>query len=282
MQFQMTIKTDTRAIWHSARRASGPTAESVAAYRKGIASKISSRHLVVADVAKIVAGDVRQWAEVTRLPAKLRERAEGMARAAVQMRRAAMAQPVALDLRGRWMVHMQGKLLAEAERRGLPVMVDCARAENQPVRLVEIHRTEHGDWVGLLRGEGWADYGSRVRARRKTVVLLAGTDDAGWWAVRVPATVDSVAGGLRWLEPAAVRRARADGMRVLRQGDVWIVERARGDAMGTTRLPLGHRWDAGSRMLHHGAHSEVHVPWPAVPVPQNTLAADGVGRRSAD
>ena len=272
---------ETREIWHSARRATGPAPEAVAAFRSKRSDRLWPRALVVADVVASVARDMRQAAGVTRLPGALRERADAVARVAVDARRAAMVRTAAPDLRGRWMLRMQGQMLLEAARRGLPVVVDCARAADQPVRLESMRRTDEGYWVGLLRGEGWADYGSRMPRKLKSVALLAGRDDAGWWAVRVPGSIDSVEAGLLWLEPAAVRQARAEGKRVLRQGDVWIVERAR-DGMGKGRLPFGHEWDEATRTLKHGAHNVVHVPWPATAIPQNTLAPNGVGRRSAD
>jgi hypothetical protein len=173
------------------------------------------------------------------------------------------------------------RYLVEVQRRGLPTYLDLIKNGAEPLHLTDETTTADGYPVALLSAEGWADYSRRSTKRFRTLSILAGRDDAGYWAVRVPGTIGSVAAGLRWLEPAVVRKAREDGRRVLRQGDIFIVERTR-DAMADTSLPSGHTWDAATRTLTHGAHAHLHVPFPALPVPQSTLPSNGIGRRRGD
>lgn len=171
--------------------------------------------------------------------------------------------------------------LQEADRRGLPTVLHLAKNPAQDLMMVSETRTQEGYHVGLLRAEGWAKYAGGVPASRASLAILAGHDDAGLWAVRVPGTMTTAGAALAWLEPAEVRKARDAGKRVLRQGDVYVVERTR-DAMGQGDLPAGHVWEPGSRTLVHDGHARLHVPFPARAFRQSTLAAFGSGRRRGD
>lgn len=170
------------------------------------------------------------------------------------------------------------KYLAEADRRGLPTELDLGKDGWDELRIVS-EGADNGHRVAVLHASGWKKYSNAFGSRHQTLSLLCGRDDAGLWAVRIPGTITTVDAGLAWLKPAIVRNAEAAGKRVMRQGDVWLVERRRDDM---SALPSGHRWDAETRTLYHDGHAHVHVPFPAIAVPQSTLAVNGTQRRRGD
>lgn len=89
---------------------------------------------------------------------------------------------------------------------------------------------------------------------------LCGRDDGEYFSHRIPARISTVADALAWITPAAVRKARDAGKRVLRQGDIWLVEsRFRSD--DTRALPWSHRWNPETRDLVHKEHGTLHVPF---------------------
>ncbi len=100
-----------------------------------------------------------------------------------------------------------------------------------------------------------------------------GVDDGHYFAVRVPGTVESVAEAVKWLEPAAVKRARAAGRRVERQGDVYAI--ACGDGKDRMGGMARHDWDPEQRLLTHPEHRTLAVSYPARLVVQSAL---GMGR----
>ncbi|MDP2623814.1 MAG: hypothetical protein Q8Q29_08460 [Actinomycetota bacterium] len=135
----------------------------------------------------------------------------------------------------------------------------------------------------LLRAAGWRKYG-RHPARRASIAYLCGTDDNGLFAVRVPGTIETVAGALEHLEPAEVKQARKRGLRVRRQGDVYAVEvrRDRADATASS-LPEAHVWNPTTRHLLHRPedgrrHRPLRVAFPAKFVQQRTLRMGRSGR----
>lgn len=211
------------------------------------------------------------------LPRGLGPRAEKALAAVVYARR----EPPEQSLEQRFEAHLARLILAEAERRGLPTDLDLAKAGSAQLRFIDRFMSD-GRLVVLIGADGWAEYSKRVGRYRRALRLLGGVDDAGTWCVRVPGNIGSASYALAWLKPAVVRRAEADGLRVLRQGDVWIVEGRGRDRMDTIALPDAHRWDSETRMLHHEGHAPVAVPFPAIAIPQSTLAASGVGRRRGD
>lgn len=104
----------------------------------------------------------------------------------------------------------------------------------------------------LLTASGWRHYSSRHGAHRATLAYLYGADEAGPWAVRVPGTTATVAAALDWITPAEVKKARAAGRRVARQGDVYAVETAKAhDGRGAGELPEAHEWRLATRYLVH-------------------------------
>lgn len=150
---------------------------------------------------------------------------------------------------------------------------------------VSLHVMDRSRDLTLLGCDGWRQYSRRFGARPASLRYLCGRDDNGRWAVRVPSTCDSVGDVVRFVEPADVQRARADGRRILRQGDVYLVEQRidNFDAVAGTR----HRWDAATRTLHHddpqAPHAGLHVPFRARASVQSVLRMGRVnGRRRGD
>lgn len=133
----------------------------------------------------------------------------------------------------------------------------------------------------LLRAEGWRQYSRSYGARPATLAYLCGTDDSGDWAVRVPGTTASVREALEWMEPAAVRRARAAGRPILRQGDVYAVRGRRCDDQRGEPVGTRHGWSSDGRWLLHPEHAPLQVPWPARLYAQRAYEMGRSGRRGA-
>ena len=119
------------------------------------------------------------------------------------------------------------------------------------------------------------------RSRKATLAYLCGTDDNGRWAVRVPGTCTTVALALTAITPAPVRAAHAKGKRVLRQGDLYVVEARTDDfdALQVTR----HVWDREHRVVRHldpdRPHSDLPVPFKAKAYLQSVLRMGRLGSR---
>lgn len=181
------------------------------------------------------------------------------------------AERPTLSLEERLRRHLVRRFCAEILRRGGEVSIDGRYGST------ELEAVDRAGGLVLLRAEGWRQYSRRFGARRARLAYLCGRDDNGDFAARVAGTCMTVAEALEELTPAFVRRARASGRRVLRQGDVWIVElgpRARGDDFRA--LPDSHLWIAERRLLVHASadgrdHAPLHVPFLARAVPQSTL-----------
>lgn len=149
-----------------------------------------------------------------------------------------------------------------------------------PLRIID-----RSNGLVVLGCDGWRQYSRAFGARRASLRYLCGRDDNGRWAVRVPATCNTVATAMDFVEPADVKRARGAGRSVLRQGDVYLIEQSRDnlDALVGTR----HRWDAQTRTLHHddptAPHGALHVPFRARAVVQSVLRMGReTGRRRGD
>lgn len=128
----------------------------------------------------------------------------------------------------------------------------------------------------VLRAEGWRDYKSDG-CRWVALSYLCGRDDTGHWAVRVAGTIRSVREALAFIEPAAVRQARKAGRRVLRQGDVYVVEvlprhDRRGAAVDGRHVWVGHT-------LTHPEHAPLAVDFPARCYLQHAYEMRRIGRR---
>lgn len=177
--------------------------------------------------------------------------------------------------------------LAEIEERGGEVSIEhmpygqagWAKVQNRTVTPVS-----ESSGLVLLRAEGWRYYSRRFGAKHATLAYLCGSDDGGIFAVRVPGTCKTVAEALDFLTPAAVRKAEQAGRRILRQGDIFIVETIRDCSQRSSAdLPSGHAWEAETRTLTHGEHAPVEVPFPAKFIPQSALRMGrSSGRGHAD
>lgn len=132
------------------------------------------------------------------------------------------------------------------------------------LRTVELRMVD-GDALMLRMVAGWSAWSRNyVHWREAAYVGGISGDGTGAWAVRVPPSCQSVDDALAAITPAEVRRAREAGKRVLRQGDVYIVECSRDGAGSVDR----HTWDPATRTLSHPEHAPVCVPWPCRMVPQ--------------
>lgn len=186
-----------------------------------------------------------------------------------------LASPVAERLKAR-LVRVYRSVIAA--RGGETVISE--RSRDVTLRMMD----READLV-LLGCDGWRQYSRAFGARHASLRYLCGRDDNGRWAVRVPATCNTVSAAMDFVEPADVKRARGAGRSVLRQGDVYLIEQSRDnlDALAGTR----HRWDARTRTLHHddptAQHGALHVPFRAKAVVQSVLRMGReTGRRRGD
>jgi len=177
---------------------------------------------------------------------------------------------------------MQAKIIDEIKKRGGEVAI-AGKYQVVGLYVVDVAKSG-GKAVALLTASGWRQYSRRFGARRASLAYLGGRDDSGWWAVRVPGTVETVLGGLSWLRPAAVKAALAKGRRrVKRQGDVYFVltgaPRNNFDALpGSHRLGLTDDWK--DVVVLHGGHKPLilrGLGWRAYP--QNAYQMGRSGRR---
>ncbi len=123
------------------------------------------------------------------------------------------------------------------------------------------------DGLALMYAEGWRFYSRKYGSRKASIAYLVGMDDSGRWAVRVPATCTTVADAIDWLEPPAVKRARAAGRRVLRQGNLYLVEVKRSGVDEDTTFGR-HSYYHRARVVLHPEHAPILVPpgrWTFVP-----------------
>lgn len=172
--------------------------------------------------------------------------------------------------------YLASKYAKEIEARGGEVVIE---EENRVVPLRVLDRTKDQNLL-LLGADGWRKYG-RMGKRHAAIAYLCGLDDNGSFAVRVPSTCKTVEQAVQAVEPAEVAHARANGRRVLRQGDVYIIEMLR-DATRPADLPANHVWDAAERILRHqGGHEALAVPFPAKFVAQRVLRMGRLPSRGA-
>lgn len=184
--------------------------------------------------------------------------------------------------------------VAEIERRGGETAIWTGKSKRnlEPVPL-QIYARRDG--FVLLRVTGWRFYSKAYGSRLATLAYLCGEDDNGPWAVRIPATVTTIADALTWLTPAAVHKALKAGRRVLRQGDVYAIEMRR-DSWGDGLTEAGelppvevfpsHLWDIRRRVLVHKSrdgrpHADLSVPFPCRFVQQRVYRMGRSGRRGA-
>ncbi|WP_433357775.1 hypothetical protein ACQP25_44355 (plasmid) [Microtetraspora malaysiensis] len=159
---------------------------------------------------------------------------------------------------------------AEIDRRGGESSID-SKDNAVPVTIVDRNPTTR---MVLMHAEGWRYYSSRYGHARASLSYLCGIEDGQRWAVRVLGTIETVADALAWITPAGVETARANGRKVVRQGDVYAIETTKAHD-GKGDLPENHTWDPAARTLTHPEHGTLHLPHPVRFVPQRAL---GMGR----
>lgn len=137
-------------------------------------------------------------------------------------------------------------------------------------REIQLKVEDRKDGLWLLACSGWRHYSNRFGQRYVEIAYLCGIDDNGPWAVRVPGNTVTVDQALDYTIPAEVKKANAAGKKVLRQGDVFVIEMKRDSDHS---LPRGHRFDPQQRVLvHEGGHEAIQVPFPCKFVTAQGLA----------
>lgn len=175
---------------------------------------------------------------------------------AARVERRAGPDPLLVPVAARMRSRLLGEAAAVIESRGVDTPAGYAPGA---LRLLD-----RGARVWLVGVDYWHDYSRRSRWHI-SARWVVGREDGQIWVERVPASVETVAGALEYITPAVVKRARESGRGVLRQGDVWVIERRRGgDDLGD--LPARHAWDPDARTLTHPEHGALSVPWGAVSV----------------
>jgi len=157
-------------------------------------------------------------------------------------------------------------------------------AIDEKCRRIPLSVLDRNGRISLLGADGWRYYSARFGSRTASLRYLCGRDDNGEFAVRLPSTVDTVEQAIETLEPAEVRKARADGRSVLRQGDVYVIA-MRGGRDNFSALPESHKWDEETRTIRHAGenpHQSLHIPFkPAKAITQTALRmgrGSGAGR----
>lgn len=163
---------------------------------------------------------------------------------------------------------MLERYMAEISARGFDIYIE------ERYRTTSVKMLDRQDDLWLVGCDGWRHYSNRFGQRYASLRYLCGTDDNGDYAVRCPGSVETVEDALDYTIPAEVQKAREAGKRVIRQGDVFVIELKRD---GKQELPEGHTFDPETRMLvHEGGHETVHIPFPC-----KFLTAYGLPPRSA-
>lgn len=227
-----------------------------------------------ADYARRVAREAaRRQLQLARLPVQVGAELDDL----IGVIRARMAVATeALHIRERLEAHLTDRYVSEVDRRGGETHIETEKGR-VPLSLIGRHAQSR---LVLLGADGWRYYSRAAGSHSASLRYLCGEDDSGPFAVRVAGSVQSVSGALEWLEPTAVRRARLAGRRVLRQGDVYVVESTRDHF---DDLPDAHRWNSRTRYLTHHPddgrkHRPIKVSFLARAYPQRTYAMGRGGR----
>lgn len=131
-------------------------------------------------------------------------------------------------------------------------------ASRDSVETIKLAESRRG--LRLYELEGWKKY-SRHTVYHTRFVYLAGIDRGVYWAIRCPSTVTNIAEALEYTTPAKVKKAKSEGRKVYRQGDVFIIEKKAGKD-NLNGLPSSHSWDSVSRNLTHTTHKSVKIDFP--------------------
>lgn len=156
--------------------------------------------------------------------------------------------------------------LKEIANRGGEISINCgskncsaSQVETKVLNCIDAQRDPHGlKQLYLFHVEGWRYYNKNYGNRFVSLSYLCGVDDNGTWAVRVPGTKKTVESALEWCVPSPVQRAYRRKQKVLRQGDVYAVERLKDNIYN---LPKTHQWESKTRTLTHEQHTTLHVPF---------------------
>ncbi len=142
---------------------------------------------------------------------------------------------------------------------------------------------DRGEKLWVIHVEQTYHYSNTFGDRYVSASWLCGRDENGVWAVRVPGTLTKVTEAVDWITPGPVKKAVAAGRQVIRQGDVYFVQKRRGPD-NLRELPWNHHWDPTSRTATHRQHGTVHVPFPCRVYAQYQLhsSRSGAWRRAAD
>ncbi|MGD9156938.1 MAG: hypothetical protein PVG39_00900 [Desulfobacteraceae bacterium] len=122
---------------------------------------------------------------------------------------------------------------------------------------MKIEESKRGYRLFVL--EGWKKY-SRQHVYFQRFVYLAGVECGQYWAIRCPATVTTIKEAIDYTTPAVVHKARKVGRKVIRQGDVFIIEQSRDG--NHSNLPENHSFNPETRTLKHPEHKNIHIPFP--------------------
>lgn len=178
-------------------------------------------------------------------------------------------QPRAASVQDRLNARLLDVYSAEISRRGGETTIRTDKAREAGLKVAD-----RSGGLTLLHLTAWRYYSGSTKNRLASLSYLCGREDGQTWAVRVPGTVTTVRSALDWLEPGAVRVARARGRRVDRQGDVYAAQTTWA-CDGAGDLPDRHVWDGRARTLTHPEHGTLSLPYPVRFHAQN---AYGMGR----
>jgi len=150
-------------------------------------------------------------------------------------------------------------LLEEIRRRGGETTIEDRDHTNN---LVFTDADLDGDVTHyILRAEGWRYYSRRVKPRLAQLSYFCGFEGKHPFAVRVAGNITTVKDAIEWLEPAEVKKKRASGKKVIRQGDVYFVESTKDNF---NDLPGNHNLDYSYEDTHHKithpTHATVYLP----------------------
>jgi hypothetical protein len=201
-----------------------------------------------------------------------------------------MLQKTPTKISERFRAKLRAAVLEECKARGIPSFLDLAKNGTSRLEISDhVHDKYRGEHIVVLTAGGWAKYSHNFMSSlgfngvRRDLSIVGGQGRQGVWAARVPSSCVRVSDALAFLKPAAVKLAELKGRKILRQGDVWLVQRKHRDIRDELeQLPSSHTWDAATRILTHEGHGELHVPFCFIVIPQRTLAFDGRRRRQGD
>ncbi len=147
--------------------------------------------------------------------------------------------------------------LAEIDRRNLTTPAGWDYERKQVIDRDAKKR------LWLIHADYWYHYSRAFGSRQVGASYLCGVDEGQTFAVRVPKSVEKITDALQYLTPAAVIAAREKGYWTARQGDIFLVEKKRGennlDALRWTRHKPVQRV-SGRLIVQHPQHATVFVP----------------------